>query len=112
MIFDQFANTFWAVFRGHQNLKWEAINIAINQVIILVIGLIVLFLHLPLVWLMLPFICASLFSFLFAGFSVRKILKVKYLLRFDKQILLFLFKIAVPFALIEFLAVSTVILIR
>lgn len=101
MIFDQFANTFWGVFRGAENLKWESASVAINQVIILVVGLVVLFLRLSLGWLMLPFIAASLFSCLFAAISVRKVLKIKYSISFDWPTIAFLFKLAVFFALIS-----------
>ena len=100
MIFDQFANTFWGVFRGRQNLKWESINIVINQTIIVIVGVIVLFLKLPLIYLMLPFVASSLFSFIFSGVIVRKLLGIKYKLQFDRQVLAFLFKIALPFVLI------------
>ena len=78
MIFDQFTASFWGVFRGFQNLKYEAISIAINQVIIVAVGVVVIYLKLPLIYLMLPFICGSLFSLLFAGISVRKALKIDF----------------------------------
>jgi O-antigen/teichoic acid export membrane protein len=100
MLFDQFTATFWGVFRGHQNLKYEAISIAINQVVILMVGMTILYLKLPLIYLMLPFICGSLFSLLFSSISVRRVLKVKYKFKFDKKILKFLFRIGIPFALI------------
>src|SRR3989339_40467 len=100
MVFDQFANTFWGAFRGQQNLRYEALNIVINQVIILVVGLGVLFFKLPLPYLMLPFILASAFSMIFAGVSVRRVLAIKYRPMFDTALLKTILKIAVPFALI------------
>ncbi|MBT5338482.1 flippase [Candidatus Falkowbacteria bacterium] len=100
MIFDQFTASFWGVFRGFQNLKYEAISIAINQVIIVAVGVVVIYLKLPLIYLMLPFICGSLFSLLFAGISVRKALKIDFSVMLSKEVLKFLFKIGIPFALI------------
>jgi len=100
MVFDQFANTFWGAFRGQQNLRYESLNIVINQVIILVIGLGVLFFKLPLPYLMLPFILASAFSMVFAGASVRRVLAIHYRPMFDAALLKTILKIAVPFALI------------
>jgi len=81
-------------------LRYEALNIVINQVIILVVGLGVLFFKLPLPYLMLPFILASAFSMIFAGVSVRRVLAIKYRPMFDTALLKTILKIAVPFALI------------
>jgi O-antigen/teichoic acid export membrane protein len=100
MVLDQFTVSFWGVFRGHQNLKYEAISVVINQVLILGVGLTVLFLHLPLIYLMLPFLAGSSFSLLFSIFSVRWKLKVKFGFDWDTKVLKFLFKISIPFALI------------
>ncbi|MEK7511702.1 MAG: flippase [Patescibacteria group bacterium] len=100
MIFDQLSLTFWGLFRSHQNLKIESISVVINQAIIVVVGLIVLFLKLPLVYLMLPFFCASAFSLIYSGWSVRTKLRVKYWPTFDKEIIIFLLKLAAPFALV------------
>ncbi len=100
MIFDQFANTFWSVFRGYRNLKWESVSIAINQVIIVGVGLFVLMSKLSLPWLMLPFVCASAFSMIFAAVCVWRILQVRFSLAIDKQVVKFLFAISIPFALI------------
>ena len=100
MVIDSFTLSFWGIFRGARNLKYEAISIVINQSIILGVGLTVLYLGLPLYYLMLPFLLASIFSMLFAMFSIRKVLKFKYIIKFDKKILKTLFVISLPFALI------------
>lgn len=100
MLLDSFVLTFWGTYRGWQNLKYEAIGIIISQVLILGSGLAVLFLRLPLIYLMLPFLLSSSFLFIFSAILVRKKLKIKYLLKWDKKVLKFLFKIALPFFLI------------
>ncbi|MBI5077669.1 flippase [Candidatus Falkowbacteria bacterium] len=100
MVFDQWTAIFWAVFRGCRNLKMESISIVLNQAIIVVAGLVVLFMRLPLTFLMAPFILASAFSLIFSAISVTRILKIKFQLKFDIGTIKFLFSIAVPFALI------------
>lgn len=100
MVLDSFTLSFWGVFRGSQNLKYEAIGVIINQILIISIGLAVLLCHLPLPYLMLPFICASTFNVIFSLTMIRKKLGIKVFVQLDKKILKFLFKISIPFALI------------
>ena len=100
MLIDSFTLTLWGIFRGARNLKYESISIVINQAIILGVGLTVLFLGLPLHYLMLPFLLGSAFSMLFAFFSTRKVLKLNYKITWNNRILKTLFKISLPFALI------------
>ncbi len=100
MLLDQFTLSFWGVFRGFQNLKFEAISVIINQALIVITGVTILYLHLPLIFLMVPFLVGSSFNLLFSGVSVRKKLNVKLDWHFDKDVIKFLVKLAVPFALI------------
>lgn len=100
MVIDQFTLTFWGVFRGHRNLKYEAISVVINQAIIVSVGVTVLLMKLPLIYLMLPFILGSSFSLIFSVVSVWKVLGVKANFKVDKKVLFFLIKLAIPFALI------------
>ncbi|MFH0780247.1 MAG: flippase [Parcubacteria group bacterium] len=100
MAIDQITASFWGVFRGARNLKVESISIVINQIIILAAGFVILFLKLPLVYLMLPFVFGSVFSFLFASVNLRRTLRLKISSRFDWQITKFLFGISFWFALI------------
>lgn len=100
MVIDQFSNTFWGIFRGACNLKMESIGIVVNQIIILAVGFVILYLKLPLAYLMLPFVCGSVFSFLFASVNLRRKLQLKISARFDWQITKFLFGISFWFALI------------
>jgi O-antigen/teichoic acid export membrane protein len=100
MILDQFTLSFWGALRGGQNLKYESIGVVINQGIILVSGTIVLLLHLPLIFLMLPFVLASTFSLIFSGLSVRKMMDVKFRPDFDRSLMKLMVRISIPFALI------------
>lgn len=100
MIFDQLTNTFWAIFRGRQNLRQESINIVYNQLVVFAVGIAVIVCRLPLIYFILPFILASLFSFFYSALSVWHKCKIHYSLRFEWPALKFIFKIAIPFALI------------
>lgn len=100
MIIDQFTLSFWGVFRGWRNLKYESISIVINQIIIVAVGVVVLCLRLPLIYLMLPFICGSTFSLLFSAIAVRRVLKINFKIFLAREEIKFLMKIALPFALI------------
>ena len=100
MVIDQFTLTFWGVFRGHRNLKYEAISVVINQSIIVAVGVTVLLMKLPLIYLMLPFVLGSSFSLIFSIICVWRVLGVKANLKVDKEVLFFLIKLAIPFALI------------
>jgi len=100
MAIDSFTLTFWGVFRGSRNLKYESISVVINQVIILAVGFTVLYLKLPLYFLMFPFLLGSLFSLCFSLVSIKRVLKIKFTIKWDKQVLKFLFGVSIPFALI------------
>ncbi len=99
MILDSFTLAFFAVFRAYQNLKYEAIGIAINQIVILVVGLAGIYLKFPLYVLVLALLAGSTFNFLYSLILLKVKLKFNFKLLWDKPILKTLFKIALPFAL-------------
>jgi len=99
MILDSFTLSFWAIFRAYQNLKYEAISIVLNQILIVIIGLIGVLLKFPLYILVIALLFGSTFSFLYS-FSLLKIkLNFKFKFQYQKNLLKTLFKIALPFAL-------------
>ncbi|OGF46191.1 hypothetical protein A2533_04900 [Candidatus Falkowbacteria bacterium RIFOXYD2_FULL_35_9] len=100
MMLDSFTLSFWGVFRGGQNLKYEAFSIVISQVVVVLSGAYVLLTHQSLMFLMLPLLAGGLFNFVYSSIMVRRKLNVRYCWKFDPEILKFLFKIALPFALI------------
>jgi len=101
MVIDQFTLTFWGLFRGQRNLKYESISVIINQAIILIFGITVLYLHLSLYFLMLPFILGSTFSLLFSMAFAKKSLGASFCPEFNWRVFKFLLGIAIPFALIS-----------
>jgi len=99
MVLDSFYLSFYAVFRACQNLKYEAIGMIVGQVIIFGTGIAVLFLHLPLHFLIGSILMGSIFNFIYSLLLINKKLDFKPHLRYDKDILKMLFKIAAPFAI-------------
>ncbi len=99
MIIDSFVLSFWGIFRAWQNLKYEAIGIAINQVIIVVVGLAGILLKFPLYILVIALLAGSIFNFIYSFSLIKSKLNFKLKLQWDKNILKTLFKIAIPFAL-------------
>lgn len=101
MVLDSFILSFWAVFRSQQNLRFEAINIIIYQAIVLLIGFCILWLRLGLVYLIVPFICASLWSAFFSGFLVGKKVGLKFVPKLERAVIKSLMRISIAFALIS-----------
>jgi len=100
MLLDQITLTLWGVFRGQRNLKYEAVSVVINQSLILISGLIIIWLKLPLIYLLIPYVLGSSFSLIFSSVVCRKILNVRFWQNCNFGNLKFIFKIAWPFALI------------
>jgi O-antigen/teichoic acid export membrane protein len=99
MVMDSFTLSFWAIFRAYQNLKYEAISIIINQVIIVAIGLLGVLLKFPLYIIVIALLCGSTFSCLYSLILLKSKLNFKFKLQWQNEILKTLFKIALPFAL-------------
>lgn len=99
MLLDSFNVTFYAVFRGHQNLRYESMGVVVSEILIIVVGGVSLVLHAPLYFLLLALMSGSIFNFFFSSILLWKKTEVRPCLCFDKTLLISLFKIAYPFAL-------------
>lgn len=99
VVLDTFTLTFFAVFRGMQNMKYESLGMIITQVITVIIGVTGLKLNYDLRVLFFAIAFASLFNLLFSFFMVRRKLKIKIKLSWNKEIIKTFLKIAWPFAL-------------
>jgi len=99
MILDSIHLSFYAVLRGLQNLRYEAVAIAGSQAVTLAIGTTALFMGAPLIWLIAAFTIASFLNTLYAGVMVVKKAKVKIRLYWNKKLIKTLLIIAFPFAL-------------
>lgn len=100
MILDSFFVTFWSIFRGFQNLKYESIGIVIYQIIVVGLGFTAIYLNLDLVFFVLILVFASIFNFLFSMSLLIFKLNILPKLIFDKTVTSSLLKMAFPFALL------------
>lgn len=99
IILDSFHLTFYGVFRGLRILKYEAIGLIIGQLFILSFGLSIVYLELPLYFLLFALILGSLFNIIFS-FSLIRIKEGFFPWPvYNKKIFLFLGRIAFAFAL-------------
>jgi len=99
MLMDSFTTSFYAVFRGWQQIKYEGLGTILYQSIVLIIGGTFLIMDLPLIYFIGVFLFAS-----FANFSLASILlyrrgHFKFWPRFDREIIKKLLVLAAPFAL-------------
>jgi len=99
MFLDSFTMTFWAVMRGHQKLKYESIGVVGLQLITVMLGVLVLYFHLGLVFLMTALLCGSLFNLIFSIIKISQYLKIKIITHYEPAVLKTLFIIGIPFAL-------------
>ncbi len=99
MILDSFTLSFWAIFRAYQNLKYEAISIVINQILVVVIGIAGVLLKFPLYIIVIALLCGSTFSCLYSLILLKIKLGFKFKLQWQEDTIKLLFKIGLPFAL-------------
>lgn len=99
MILDSFTLTFWGVFRGLQNLKYEGLHVVIGQVVILITGLTALALRLPPFYLVMAVMTGSLYQFCVSLYLVGKRAQFSLKPIIDRSHLRQIFRISYPFAL-------------
>ncbi|MFA5047558.1 MAG: flippase [Patescibacteria group bacterium] len=99
MLIDSFSLTFFGVFRGHQNLRFESLGVIINQLIVLACGLGVLILGLGLVPLIGVYLLGSGFNFLYSAAVLKKKFNLFPRLAFDYKIIRNLLLWSLPFAI-------------
>ncbi|MEK7653109.1 MAG: flippase [Patescibacteria group bacterium] len=102
MIIDSFSLSFFGTLRGCQNLKYESAGVVLNQLAVLLIGLLVLKLQLGLVVLIGVFLVGSLVNFLISFSALRFKYKIKPQIRFNLQIIKHLLVLALPFGIAGF----------
>jgi len=103
VILDTFTLTFFAVFRGLQNMKFESIGIIVTQILTVIVGVTGLVLGYDLRVLFLAVLVGSIFNFFFSLIMLRKKLKIRIRFAWNKPIIKTFLKIAIPFAIYAFL---------
>lgn len=103
MILDSFSLSLFALFRGVQDLRYEAFSTVVGKIIAIAVGLTSLYLGFGLRMLVVAVLCSSFFIFLYALFSVIKKLRIVPRIHFDYKLFRQIFKLALPFGIAGFL---------
>ncbi|MBI5038049.1 MAG: flippase [Candidatus Kerfeldbacteria bacterium] len=99
VVLDTFTLTFFAVFRGLQNMKWESIGMIGTQLLTIIFGSISLLLGWGLQSLFIAVVIGSVFNFIFSFYMIRSRLNIRIRLHWDKEIIVKFLKMAFPFAI-------------
>ncbi|HCJ52179.1 MAG: hypothetical protein A2898_04190 [Candidatus Kerfeldbacteria bacterium RIFCSPLOWO2_01_FULL_48_11] len=99
VVLDTFTLTFFAVFRGLQNLRYESLAIIINQLLTISAGGAALLKGYGLQGLFTATLIGSFFNFVFSLWVIKKKVHFFPLPTWDPRIITVFLKIAVPFAL-------------
>jgi len=94
---DTLALSFYFVFRGRLNMKYEALGIVIHKTALLAVGLVLIFVKANLVLMLLPLLVASCFYLGNAVFFLKRKLGIWPVPRFDKRTLKSLLRLSWPF---------------
>ncbi|KPJ84675.1 hypothetical protein AMJ57_05735 [Parcubacteria bacterium SG8_24] len=99
MVLDSLHLIIYAVMRGFQNLRYEAIGVVSGQAATIIVGSIFLFLRLPLPFLVGALLCGSTWNVIWAWFSMVRHFGVIPSVRYDRTVIRFFWRVTVPFAL-------------
>lgn len=99
MILDSFTLTFFAIMRGHHNLRYESISSIVFQAIVLLSGVFSLWLGWGLVWLIATLALASSYNFIYSFLVVKNKTSLSLRPELDKAFVKTLAAITLPFAL-------------
>ncbi len=99
IILDSFSSAVWAVFRGFQNLKYEAMGLIGGQVMVLLVGVLSIWQKWPTISFIFAVMAGSVFQLLASLVLLKLKLRINVWPRWDKQVFGQIFKVALPFAL-------------
>ncbi|PIY63272.1 hypothetical protein COY93_00525 [Candidatus Uhrbacteria bacterium CG_4_10_14_0_8_um_filter_58_22] len=100
MVVDSIHLVMYAAMRGFQNLRYEAVGVVGGQAIVICSGIAFLLFHLPLHFLVVALLCGSTFNVSWAGLVLKKKFGLQPLdLRLERPVLLFFWRVTLPFAL-------------
>lgn len=99
MVLDSFTLTFYAIFRAHQRLLYEAIGTVINKILVIIVGVTAIHLGYGVRWLIMAVLIGSAFNILFSLVLVFAKIHWRPRLTWDGHTLKLLATIAVPFAI-------------
>lgn len=99
MVLDSTHLVLYAVMRGYQDLKYEAIGVVSGQAITITVGGIFLGLGLPLPFLIGALLCGSAWNVVWSAWMLKRKFGVLPLFRLDRSIIRFFWGVTIPFAL-------------
>jgi O-antigen/teichoic acid export membrane protein len=99
MVLDSIHLIFYAVMRGLQNLRYEAVGVVTGQAVTICAGAIFFSLHLPLPFLIVALLCGSTWNVIWSWSILLRKFPIRFSLAFDPVIVKFLRDVTVPFAL-------------
>ncbi len=99
MILDSIHLTFYGVLRALGDLRFEAMSIMVSQFLTMILGTIFLFLHLPIVFLILAFVIPSFLNVCFVIAVVRRVHHLAIIPRYDWTLIKHASILAWPFTL-------------
>ncbi len=99
MVLDSFTLSFYGIFRGFQNLKYESFGIVIGQLITIIVGVSGLLLGAQLQIIIIALLASSLFNFLLSFLLLERKIKIRPRIVFDRALSYRLFSLAIPFGI-------------
>ncbi|MFA6587678.1 MAG: flippase [Patescibacteria group bacterium] len=96
--FDTFTLTFFAILRGLQNMKYEALGMIVNQLIAVGMGYAALRMGFGMRGVFFATVIASVVNFFWSMLAVRRYAKIWPKIMWDKNLIILLLKLALPFA--------------
>jgi O-antigen/teichoic acid export membrane protein len=99
MLLDSLSLSVYGVIRGHHNLFFESLGTIVNQMVILIFGLLGLWLGWSLQMLMGVYLLGSLVNFIWSAYNLNVRFGLKILARFNWLVIYDLLKISIPFAI-------------
>ena len=102
--FDSYTTTFFAFFRGLQKMQYEAIGMILTQLMAMAVGIGLLKYGYGVRGLFAATLVGSISNFIYAMYFTKKHLGVLPKFRWQKKVIIWMLKIAFPFALYAILA--------
>ncbi len=103
MLFDNLHSVFYSFLRAKKNLLFEAGGVIGSQFLTMVVGGIALWLHWPLYWLILAYTIPAFINIVYSFLSAYLAENLRLIFKFDKKLIVWSLKIALPFALAAFI---------
>lgn len=99
MVLDSIHLVFYAVMRGFQNLKYEAVGVVSGQAWTITLGSIFIAMKMPLPFLVVALLAGSMWNVIWSAWAMRRYFGVGIGFSLDPVIVRFFWSVTVPFAL-------------